>query len=206
MDLSFLARGVAIGFSVAVGVGPISLLTIRRTLAHGRAYGLASGLGVATADASYGGIAAFGLTAITAVLVGARTVLGLIGGIFLVWLGIRTLLAPVADQAAAVRERPGLIGAAVSIYGLTMTNPMTILSFGAIFAGLGLAGRSVAEAALLTLGVWLGSMAWWLILTTLLAAFRARVTPRVLLAITRASGVILLVFGVLALAVATGVA
>ncbi|HEU4571456.1 MAG TPA: LysE family transporter [Candidatus Limnocylindrales bacterium] len=206
MDLSFLARGVAIGFTVAVGVGPISLLTIRRTLAHGRAYGLASGLGVATADASYGGIAAFGLTAITAVLVGARTVLGLIGGIFLVWLGIRTLLAPVADQAAAVRERPGLIGAAVSIYGLTMTNPMTILSFGAIFAGLGLAGRSVAEAALLTLGVWLGSMAWWLILTTLLAAFRARVTPRVLLAITRASGVILLVFGVLALAVATGVA
>ena len=206
MDLSFLARGVAIGFTVAVGVGPISLLTIRRTLAHGRAYGLASGLGVATADASYGGIAAFGLTAITAVLVGARTVLGLIGGIFLVWLGIRTLLAPVADQAAAVRERPGLIGAALSIYGLTMTNPMTILSFGAIFAGLGLAGRSVAEAALLTLGVWLGSMAWWLILTTLLAAFRARVTPRVLLAITRASGVILLVFGVLALAVATGVA
>jgi threonine/homoserine/homoserine lactone efflux protein len=206
MDLSFLARGVAIGFTVAVGVGPISQLTNRRTLAHGRAYGLASGLGVATADASYGGIAASGLTAITAVLVGARTVLGLNGGSFLVWLGIRTLLAPVADQAAAVRERPGLIGAAVSIYGLTMTNPMTILSFGAIFAGLGLAGRSVAEAALLTLGVWLGSMAWWLILTTLLAAFRARVTPRVLLAITRASGVILLVFGVLALAVATGVA
>lgn len=205
MDLSFLVRGIAIGFTVAVGVGPISLLTIRRTLAHGRVYGLASGLGVATADASYGGIAAFGLTAITAVLVGARTVLGLIGGIFLVWLGIRTLLAAPPDHAAAVRERPGLVGAAVSIYGLTMTNPMTILSFGAIFAGLGLAGRSVGEAALLTLGVWLGSMAWWVILTTLLAIFRARVTPRILLAITRASGVVLLLFGVLALVVAAGV-
>jgi threonine/homoserine/homoserine lactone efflux protein len=205
MDLSFLVRGIAIGFTVAVGVGPISLLTIRRTLAHGRVYGLASGLGVATADASYGGIAAFGLTAITAVLVGARTVLGLIGGIFLVWLGIRTLLAPAPDHAAAVRERPGLIGAAVSIYGLTMTNTMTILSFGAIFAGLGLAGRSVGEAALLTLGVWLGSMAWWVILTSVLAVFRSRVTPRILLAISRVSGVVLLLFGVLALVVAAGV-
>ena len=204
MDLSFLVRGVAIGFTVAVGVGPISLLTIRRTLAHGRVYGLASGLGVATADASYGGIAAFGLTAITAVLVGARTALGLIGGAFLVWLGIRTLLAPPADHAASVRERPGLVGAALSIYGLTMTNPMTILSFGAIFAGLGLTGRSVGEAALLTLGVWLGSMAWWVILTSLLAVLRARVTSRVLLAITRFSGVVLLVFGVLAFVVALG--
>lgn len=206
MDLSFLVRGFAIGFTVALGVGPITLLTIRRTLAHGRVYGLASGLGVATADASYGGIAAFGLTAITALLVGARTVLGLVGGVFLVWLGIRTLLAPPADHAASVRERPGLVGAALSIYGLTMTNPMTILSFGAIFAGLGLAGRTAGEAALLTAGVWLGSMAWWVILTTLLGAFRARVTPRLLLAITRVSGIVLLLFGALALAVAAGLA
>src|SRR5689334_23643947 len=108
MEALVLRRGVGLGFAIAATVGPISLLTIRRTLAHGRVYGLASGLGVATADASYGGIAAFGLTAITAVLVGARTVLGLIGGIFLVWLGIRTLLAPAPDHAAAVRERPGL--------------------------------------------------------------------------------------------------
>ena len=73
MDPTFLARGLAVGFTVAAAVGPISLLTIRRTLAHGRVYGLASGIGVALADASYGGIAAFGLTAVTAVLVGART-------------------------------------------------------------------------------------------------------------------------------------
>jgi threonine/homoserine/homoserine lactone efflux protein len=206
MDLSFLVRGFAIGFTVALGVGPITLLTIRRTLAHGRVYGLASGLGVATADASYGGIAAFGLTAITALLVGARAVLGLVGGVFLLWLGIRTLLAPPPDHAASVHERPGLVGAALSIYGLTMTNPMTILSFGAIFVGLGLAGRTAGEAALLTAGVWLGSMAWWIILTTLLGAFRTRLTPRLLLAITRVSGIALLLFGALALAVAAGLA
>jgi len=84
MDLTFLARGLAIGFAVAAAVGPISLLTIRRTLAHGRAYGLASGLGVALADATYGGVAAFGLTAITAVLVGARSILAFVGRAFLI--------------------------------------------------------------------------------------------------------------------------
>ena len=204
MDLSFLLRGFGIGFTVAVGVGPITLLTIRRTLAHGRVYGLASGLGVASADASYGAIAAFGLTALTAVLVGARTVLAFVGGLFLVWLGARTVLAPPPDHAASVRERPGLLGAAISIYGLTMTNPMTILSFGAIFAGLGLAGRSAGEATLLTAGVFLGSMAWWVILTWLLASFRTRMTPRVLAALTRISGVVLVLFGVLALALAIG--
>ena len=123
MDLSFLLRGFAIGFNVAVGVGPITLLTIRRTLAHGRVYGLASGLGVASADASYGAIAAFGLTALTAVLVGARTLLAFVGGLFLVWLGARTVLAPPPDQAASVRERPGLLGAAISIYGLRGFGP-----------------------------------------------------------------------------------
>jgi threonine/homoserine/homoserine lactone efflux protein len=206
MDPSFLVRGFLIGFVIAIGVGPITLLTIRRTLAHGRAYGLASGLGVAAADASYGGIAAFGLTAITAALVGARPVLAFVGGAFLLWLGVRTILAPPPDHAAEVRERPGLAGAALSIYGLTMTNPMTILSFGAIFAGLGLAGRSPNEAGILTIGVFLGSMLWWIILTTALAAFRSRVTARVLGAITRLSGVMLIGFGLVALGVALGLA
>jgi len=205
MDPTFLARGFAIGFTVAAAVGPISLLTIRRTLAHGRVYGLASGIGVALADASYGGIAAFGLTAITAVLVGARTALALIGGAFLVWLAIRTILAPAPDHEASVRERPGLGGALISIYGLTMTNPMTILSFAGIFAGLGLAGRGAAEAALLTIGVFLGSAAWWVGLTGAVGVLRARLTSSVLLWINRLSGAVLLVFGIVAIGVAAGV-
>jgi threonine/homoserine/homoserine lactone efflux protein len=204
MDLSFFPRGALIGFTVAIGVGPISLLTIRRTLDHGRIYGLASGLGVAAADATYGAIAAFGLTAVTAVLVGARSVLALVGGLFLLWLGARTILAAPPEREAAVRERPGLAGAAASIYGLTMTNPTTILSFAAIFAGFGLAGGSILEAVLLTAGVFLGSMAWWLVLTTVTAAFRARVTPRVLRWLTIVSGVALGAFGVVAILVAAG--
>jgi threonine/homoserine/homoserine lactone efflux protein len=204
MDLSFLARGLAVGFTVASAVGPISLLTIRRTLAHGRLYGLVSGLGVALADASYGGIAAFGLTAVTTILVGARGALGLIGGMFLVWLAIRTIRAEPADVAEA-DDRPGLAGAFLSIYGLTMTNPMTILSFTGIFAGLGLAGHGGTEAALLTLGVFLGSSLWWVVLTTTVGLLRTRLTASVLVWINRVSGAALLVFGGLAIAVAAGV-
>ncbi|HXU85187.1 MAG TPA: LysE family transporter, partial [Verrucomicrobiae bacterium] len=132
MDPTFFTRGLVIGFTVAMAVGPMSLLTMRRTIAHGRLYGLVSGLGIATADASYGALAAFGLTAVTAVLVGARTALGVAGGAFLIWLGARTIVdRAVATEAAAAAgsDRPGLPAAWLSIYGLTMTNPMTILSF-----------------------------------------------------------------------------
>src|SRR4029079_14217883 len=110
--------GLAVGFTVAAAVGPISLLTIRRTLAHGRLYGLVSGLGVALGDASYGGIAAFGLTAITSVLVGARVVLGVVGGAFLVWLAIGTIRARPAG-AAGPGEGPGLGAAVPSVSRLT---------------------------------------------------------------------------------------
>jgi len=205
MDLTFLVRGLAVGFTVAAAVGPISLLTIRRTLAHGRLYGLVSGLGVALADASYGGIAAFGLTAITSVLVGARVVLGVVGGAFLVWLAIRTIRARPAE-AAETDDRPGLAAAFLSIYGLTMTNPMTILSFAGIFAGLGLAGHGGTEAALLTLGVFLGSSLWWVGLTAVVGRLRDRVTPRALVWVNRVSGAVLLVFGLVAIGAAIGFA
>ena len=205
MDLTFLVRGLAIGFGVAMAVGPMSLLTMRRTIAHGRLYGLVSALGIATADATYGAVAAFGLTAVTAALVGARTALGLVGGVFLVWLAIRTLRARPAASAATTEDRPGLPGAYLSTYGLTMTNPMTILSFAAIFAGFGLAGGGPLDAVILTAGVFLGSSLWWLILTSAVGLLRARLTPAVLVWINRVSGAVLLAFGVLAIGLAAGV-
>ena len=157
MDPALLARGFILGFTIAAAVGPISVLVIRRTLAEGRTVGLASGLGVATADATYGGIAAFGLSAITDVLVGGGRWLGLIGGVFLLWLAWRTARSEPGPAATVTERRGGLAGAYLSILGLTMTNPMTILSFGALFAGLGVTGENVVESTLITLGVFLGS-------------------------------------------------
>ena len=198
MDPSFLPRGLLLGFTIAATVGPISLLTIRRTLAHGRVYGLASGFGVALADSTYAAIAAFGLTAITSVLVGGRTLLGLVGGAFLVLLAIRTMRSR-PTEVAVVAERPGLVAAFLSIFGLTMTNPMTILSFAGLFAGLGLTGTGGADAALLVGGVFLGSALWWMILTAVVASLRTRVTVGALTWINRISGAAILAFGVVAI-------
>ncbi|OFX32959.1 MAG: lysine transporter LysE, partial [Armatimonadetes bacterium RBG_16_67_12] len=146
MTLNFLLRGLLIGFSIAAPVGPIGVLCIRRTLAHGRTAGFVSGLGAATADALYGGVAGFGLTAVSGVLVDQQVWLRLVGVAFLIYLGIRTFLARPSDRAAAAAAS-GLISAYGSTLILTLTNPMTILSFAAIFAGLGLGQASVSYAS-----------------------------------------------------------
>jgi threonine/homoserine/homoserine lactone efflux protein len=201
MDLLLLGRAVLLGFTIAAAIGPISLLTIRRTLAHGQLYGLASGLGVASADAVYAAVAAFGLTAVSDVLVGGRVPLAVAGGAVLAYLGIRTMLSR-PTEAAPLGERPGLAGAFASIFGLTLTNPMTILSFVALFAVLGTGGRDGVTAVTLVLGVFLGSALWWVVLTSLVAWLRARLTVELLARINLASGVVLLLFAAASIAAA----
>jgi threonine/homoserine/homoserine lactone efflux protein len=203
MDPTLIIRGFVLGFTIAAAVGPISLLCIRRTLAEGRLVGLVSGLGVATADATYGAIAAFGLTAVTDLLVDGRRVLGIVGGAFLLWLAWRTFRA-VPPEAAAVPadapDRRGLPGAYLSTLGLTLTNPMTILSFGALFVGLGVTGGGAAGATLLTLGVFAGSAAWWVVLVAAVGTLRTRITPRGLRRVNMASGLLIGAFALVALA------
>ena len=200
MDPTLLVRGFVLGFTIAAAVGPISLLCIRRTLAEGRLVGLVSGLGVATADATYGAIAAFGLTAVTDLLVDARRVLGIVGGLFLLWLAWRTFTAVPAEAARAEgTARRGLPGAYLSTLGLTLTNPMTILSFAALFVGLGVTGGDALGATALTLGVFAGSAAWWVILVGAVGAFRTRITPRGLRRVNMASGVLIGAFALVAL-------
>lgn len=197
-DLPLPLRSLMIGFTIAATVGPITLLVVRRTIEHGRVYGLASGMGVAMADASYAGIAAFGLTAVTSLLLTGHLLLGVVGGIVIVLLGIRIMRSRAATVARDV-ERPGLFGAFATIYGLTMTNPLTILIFAAIFAGLGFAnGASYVDAAVITGSVWLGSALWWIVLTGVVAWARERVSARALVWVNRVSGAALIVFGVLA--------
>jgi threonine/homoserine/homoserine lactone efflux protein len=189
------ARGLVIGFSIAAPVGPIGVLCIRRTLADGRTTGLAVGLGAAAADAVYGAIAGFGLTAISTPLVHQQGALRMIGGLFLRYLGVRTFLARPADNAARA-SGAGLFGAFAATFGLTLTNPATILSFVAVFAGLGIAGAGGwREATVLVGGVFLGSVLWWLMLTGTVGAMRARLDPAALRWINRLSGLVLSVFG-----------
>ena len=200
MEISFLLRGLIIGFSIAAPVGPIGVLCIRRTLADGWRSGLVSGLGAATADALYGCIAGFGLAFISNFLVSQKAWLRLIGGAFLCYLGLKTLLAKPAEQAAPGKDN-GLLGDYASTFLLTLTNPMTVISFAAIFAGLGLAGASgsYGSAGVLVLGVFCGSALWWFLLSGGVGLFRARFNPASLRWVNRISGVIIIGFGLFAL-------
>ncbi len=203
MDPALLAQGLVLGFTIAAAVGPIALLCIRRTLAEGRLVGFVSGLGVATADGTYGAIAAFGMTAITDLLVAWQRPLAVVGGVFLLWLAWRTVTSVPTDAAADTRQprdRRGLAGAYLSTLGLTLTNPMTILSFAALFVGLGVSGGDAAGATLLTLGVFLGSAAWWVVLTLGVGALRSRLTPIWLRRINVASGLLIGAFALVAIA------
>jgi threonine/homoserine/homoserine lactone efflux protein len=198
LPLPLPIRGLILGFTIAAAVGPITLLVIRRTIDHGGTYGFASGLGVATADATYGGIAAFGLTALTGVLVANHALLGLVGGAVIVVMGIRTVRSH-PSGAPTDAERPGLPGAFASIYALTMANPLTIVLYVGVFAGIGfVVGASFIDAALLTLAVWLGSTLWWIVLCSIVAWARGRVSSTALLWVNRVSGAALVVFGVVA--------
>jgi len=200
MDIGLLLRGLLIGFSIAAPVGPIGVLVIRRTLAEGRVAGLATGMGAATADAIYGCIAGFGLTAISGLLIDNQLWVRLIGGLFLCYLGVRAALAAPAERAADAAGT-SLLGAYVATLGLTLTNPATILSFAAIMAGLGIgvAAGGYGAAALLVLGVFAGSALWWLILSGGASLLRLTLMPGALRWVNRASGLILLGFGLLAL-------
>ena len=191
---ALLLKGLAFGFVLAATVGPMWVLCMRRTLAFGAPTGFASGMGIAVADGLYGAVAAFGLTAVSGLLLRHSFWIGLVGGVFLVYLGVKTLLAnPVASGEIA---RPASLAQAfASTLALTLANPPTILAFAAIFAGLGLAASSdYTAAALITLAVFAGSAAWWVVLAAAGGALRERLGPRLQRVINLVSGVTILGF------------
>ncbi|RRR78255.1 MAG: LysE family translocator [Candidatus Viridilinea halotolerans] len=193
-------RGALIGVAIAAPVGPIGVLCIRRTLAEGRLTGLVSGLGAASADLLYGMIAVLGLTALADVLVGVSMWTRLLGGLFLCYLGLRTLREAPAERPAEAQGR-GLAGAYFSTFLLTLTNPATIIAFTAIFAGLGAGSlyRGYGEGMLLVVGVAVGSALWWLTLTSATSLLRTRMTLRMLRWVNLGAGLVILGFGIAAL-------
>ena len=200
MGFSYLLRGLIIGFSIAAPVGPIGVLCMRRTLAEGRVSGFVSGLGAATADGVYGVIAAFGLTYVSSILVGYQAWIRLLGGLFLCYLGLRTVLSKPAESPV-VAEGDGLFAAYASIFFLTLTNPMTIIAFTGVFAGLGIGSTTgdYGSAVLLVLGVFCGSASWWLLLSGGVSLLRSKFTPRAMGWVNRVAGIVILSFGVVAI-------
>jgi threonine/homoserine/homoserine lactone efflux protein len=186
-------KGLLFGFLLAASVGPMWVLCFRRTLAQGPLAGLASGMGIAVADGFYGAVAAFGLTAISGFLLRHSFWIGLVGGVFLVYLGVKILLSKPSVDAQA-QEPVGHWKAFVSTLGLTLANPPTILAFAAIFAGLGLVTSDYGSASLVVLGVFLGSASWWIILAAGAGWLRGRIGATLMRAINLVSGLSILGF------------
>ncbi len=193
--LDALIKGFVVGVAVAAPVGPIGLLCIRRTLADGRIAGLATGFGAATADAVYGVLAATGL-ALSGLLLSHATLMTAGGALILGAIGLATLRkAFTSGNGRAVSDVRyyGTLKAFGSTFALTIANPMTILSFVALIAGLGAGSTTGALGPLLlVIGVFLGSAAWWLGLVHLTVVVRGRVTPRLMRSIDAVSGLVLL--------------
>ena len=199
MRTDILLQGAVIGLSIAAPVGPIALLCIRRSLADGRLFGFIAGLGAATADAFYGAVAGFGLTFLSEALLWNKTWLRILGGFYLCYLGTRIFLAKAKERPVDVAPS-GLIGAYTSTFLLTLTNPVTILAFLSVFAGLGItAGGDARSAGTLVAGVFLGSATWWLVLTLGIGTLRTRITPAVLIWVNRLAGAVIAGFGVFAI-------
>lgn len=217
---NYFIRGLIIGFSIAAPVGPIGVLVIHRTLINGRLSGLVSGLGAATADAIYGSIAGLGLTFVSSFLVKQQEYLSFFGGLFLCYLGVKTLLTKsisplteidvnetinhsidskiLTNSTYSNHNRRNNLAYYGSTLFLTLTNPMTILSFAAIFAGFGLPKNSgnLILAFSLIFGVFMGSALWWFFLSTFTNLFRVKASdPRILKWINGISGLIILGFG-----------
>lgn len=196
----FFLKGLILGFSIAAPVGPIGILCIQKTLRFGRLSGFFSGLGAASADTVYGFIAAFGLTLISQFLLAQQFWLRMIGGAFLIYLGMKTFTAKTTESSVKITHKT-LLNDFISTFFLTMANPMTILSYIAIFAGMGLCNiaKSHLEATMLVIGVFFGSALWWFILSEGVTLFRKKVNQKVMKGINRVAGIIIFGFGITAL-------
>lgn len=195
-QIDLLLRGILLGLAVAAPVGPIGVLCIQRSMAAGFWAGFSGGIGTAVADAVYAALAAAGFAALASVTEGEAGVwLRWGGAAFIGWLGWRTMIAPATMQAAGAVDTGRPLQLFAVTFALTMSNPTTILSFVALFAGLGLAqDASAAAVTAAVAGVFFGSLLWWAILSGGVAALRQRIDERWKRWINRVAGAVLIAF------------
>jgi threonine/homoserine/homoserine lactone efflux protein len=200
MELTIFLKGIFIGFAMAVPVGPIGIMCIRKTLTGGRLRGLIIGLGAATADFFYGCVAAFGLTIIEDTLVSQRIWIRLAGGALLLFLGVRTFRAKPADPKIPINNT-GILRSYFTTVFLTLTNPLTIFAFIAVFAALGLGnGLRYFSASALVAGVFIGSCLWFLLLSSAVTLFKKRLDLVGLQWVNRIAGVLIIFSGIIVMA------
>jgi threonine/homoserine/homoserine lactone efflux protein len=203
MDITLLLKGFSVGFVVAIPIGPVGLLCTQRTLSHGRIHGLISGFGAATADVIYASLAVFGMTFISNFLVEEKMWFRLFGGIFLCLLGIRIFMSKQA-KTGSLADKLRHFSNYTSTLLITLSNPMSILVSAAMLAGLGVAGSNIQgnSALQLVAGVFLGSMFWWITLSTSVGVFHKKAADSTLVLIARIFGGVITCLGLFVIIIA----
>jgi threonine/homoserine/homoserine lactone efflux protein len=198
-EIIFFIKGIIIGFAMALPIGPIGIMCVRKTLTEGRLRGMIIGLGAATADMFYGCVAAFGLTVISSTILSQRVWLQLVGGALLLYIGIKTFYSIPKDPKIP-EHRDNMLGSYIYTVFLTLTNPLTIFSFIAVFAAFGLGeGLSFFSASTLVFGVFIGSSLWFLLLSTGVTYFRNKLNISGLLWVNRIAGILIIIPGIVAI-------
>jgi threonine/homoserine/homoserine lactone efflux protein len=200
MAITDFLKGIFIGFAMAIPIGPIGIMCIRKTLTEGRIRGLIIGLGAATADLLYGCVAAFGITVISSTLESQRIWIRLVGGTLILFLGVRTYRAQPTDPKFQIHSSR-MLASYLSTVFLTLTNPLTIFAFIAVFAALGLgSGLGYFSASALVAGVFIGSCLWFLLLSSGVTLFRKKLDVVGLRWVNRIAGILIIISGVIAMA------
>jgi threonine/homoserine/homoserine lactone efflux protein len=192
-----LLKSFILGFSVSAPVGPIGLLCIQRILSKGKLAGFMTGLGASTANLLYASIAAFGFSVVSSFLIEQQLLLKIVGSVFLFYLGVKTFLKQPGNTVANL-EGESLTSMFLSTFLLMITNPVTILNFVAMFAGLGFDqdSKSNLSAASLITGVFFGAVVWWGILSTIVSLFRQKITPHLGL-VNKIAGLLIIILGII---------
>jgi threonine/homoserine/homoserine lactone efflux protein len=196
VDLSLFIQGIIIGLTLAVPVGPISLLCIQRTIADGRLHGIFSGLGVATADSFYAAITVLGLTVISGLIIAQHSLFRFLAGIILILIGIRIFMSAPAGVSAK-SEHETYLKDYLSMVAIAIANPLTLVFFLVILPGLGVVihGFSLLPAMEFVAGVFFGSTLWWIILCGSVGSVRSHISAKNLGLINRVSGLLITCFG-----------
>lgn len=195
-----LFKSILMWMAIVASIGPIGLLCINRTLKYGFWAGIITGLGVSVADAIYGCVSGFGLTFISNFLISHQFVIRLVGGLFLCYLGFK-IFFKAATSTSIAENKKTYVGDFLSAFILTLTNPMTIITFIAVFASMGIGSvyTGYNHAVVIIAGIFFGSLLWYLILSSLVSIAHKRINAEIMKWINRISGIIIIVFGILAI-------
>ncbi len=199
-DILFFLKGTIVGFAVSIPLGPASVMCIRRTLNRGFFLGLSSGLGVALADTFYGSLAGLGLTSIADLILDWVHKIQLYAGIFLIFIGFY-LIGMKANTHSQSENTTGYFKAALSTFGVTLANPFILVLFTAVFAAVGVDNfhQSFHLVGFLILGIFTGSMLWWIVLCGSMSFLHQKIRFQSLSWTNKFSGIVIIIFGLIAL-------